>query len=216
MTEDLRDLRDDDRARQAAEAAARGRADEPPIPEVYVPRAGVMKITSDDGDGAYTCTQQRWDPSANSAAGGWEAGEKPVYLVGVTCRDYRSRATGVADQYVRFWEQLATDGTREYLIDVTPEDTAFAVMLTKDGGLSGGEAQECGYTYTVKDLTETVTFDTAVTPQVPRLHFIEYWYAGETRDAPASTTSRCGLACYFSGTLILLVAYGEVAKDSPC
>ena len=92
----------------------------------------------------------------------------------------------------------------------------FAVMVTKDGGVSGGAAAECTYTYTVKNLAEDVTLGTLVTPQVPRLHFCAYWFAGETRTAPAVATSRRGLAYYDeNGTLILQHVPGEIGKEGP-
>ena len=93
----------------------------------------------------------------------------------------------------------------------------FPVMLTKYDGNPGGAAQECSYRYTVKDITETDTLATAVTPETPRLHYCAYWYAGETRDAPAVATSRRGLAYYDEdGTLILSRADGEIGKNNVC
>jgi hypothetical protein len=94
-------------------------------------------------------------------------------------------------------------------------DATFAVILTKDGGVAGGPAAECTYTYTVKNLAETVTLGTGLTPQRARAHFTEYWYAGAT--ATQGLTSRYGLACRAANDdLVLLVAYGEIEKDTPC
>ena len=91
----------------------------------------------------------------------------------------------------------------------------FGVLLTQDGGDTGADDEECTYTYEVRALDDYTVLDTDVTPETPRLHFCAYWYAGETRTAPAVATSRYGLACLDStGTLRLLVAYGEIAKDA--
>jgi len=101
----------------------------------------------------------------------------------------------------------------------------FAVLVTKDGGVAGGAAAECTYTYIVKALNDSTTLKkntagddaTEMTPEVPRLHYTEYWYAGETRAAPAVATSRYGLAAYDNGgDLRLLKCYGEIAKDTSC
>ena len=92
---------------------------------------------------------------------------------------------------------------------------AFAVLVEKDGGVVGGAAAECTWTYTVKALTGE-TLGEALLPQVPRLHYVGYWYAGETRTTPAETTSVYGLAAYDNGTLVLLQAFGELAKDTVC
>ena len=56
-----------------------------------------------------------------------------------------------------------------------------------------------------------------MTPETPRLHYTEYWYAGETRTAPAAATSRYGMAAYDSdGDLHLLACFGEIGKDDAC
>lgn len=101
----------------------------------------------------------------------------------------------------------------------------FAVLVTMDGGDVGSETAECTYTYTVKALDDSTILRknnagdnaTGMTPEVPRLHYVGYWYAGETRTAPAVATSRYGLACYDAdGDLHLLICYGEIGKDNPC
>lgn len=96
------------------------------------------------------------------------------------------------------------------------DDAVFVVKVTKDGsGVSGSASADCTYTYTVKDLAG-VTLGAALTPQTPRLHYVAYWYAGETRTAPAVATSIYGLACWDADTLVLLHCFGEIAKDDPC
>lgn len=101
----------------------------------------------------------------------------------------------------------------------------FDVLVTKDAGDAGSDSAECTYTYTVKALDDSTTLRkntagdlaTGMTPERPRYHYVEYWYAGETRTAPAVATSRYGLAAYDAdGDLHLLVAYGEIDKDTAC
>jgi len=94
--------------------------------------------------------------------------------------------------------------------------SVFPVLVTKDGGASGDESSECTWTYTVKQLDDETVLATAMTPQVPRLHYVGYYYAGELRPAPFAYTSRYGLACYNGPTLILLVCFGEIGKDGGC
>ena len=91
----------------------------------------------------------------------------------------------------------------------------FVVTVVKDGGSAGSDEEECSYTYTVTDMDGS-ELGTGITPQKPRYHYVAYWYAGETRTAPATATSTYGLACYDGTTLVLLVAYGEIAKDDAC
>ena len=117
---------------------------------------------------------------------------------------------GVGDDeplYLKYQPELLPEST---------EDTGvtFAVLLTKYDGVSGGAAAECTWRYTVLALDDSTTLATAVTPETPRLHYVAYWYAGETRDAPAAATSRYGLACYDNtGALHLLAAFGEIGKQ---
>jgi len=93
----------------------------------------------------------------------------------------------------------------------------FVVLVTKDGGVAGDASTECSYTYTVKKLNDSTELGTEVTPEAPRLHYVAYWYAGETRTgATGDTTSRYGLACYASGSLVLLYAFGEIPKEDAC
>ena len=96
-------------------------------------------------------------------------------------------------------------------------NSAFPVMLSQDGGVSGGAAAECTWTYEVRMLDDATVLGEDITPEKPRYHFTEYYYAGETRAAPATATSELGLACYDnSGNLKLLIAYGEIAKEDTC
>jgi len=116
-------------------------------------------------------------------------------------------------------------------------DAAFFVLVTKDAGDSGGAAAECTWTYTVKELDDSTVLEknvagdaaTGMTPQVPRLHYVAYWYAGETRTdvSPLVATSRLALACRLStadkpvtgdlgGDLRLLICFGEMPKSSGC
>ena len=113
----------------------------------------------------------------------------------------------------------------------------FPVIVTKDAGVSGGAAAECTWTYTVKALDDSATLKknaagdsaTGMTPQVPRLHYVAYWYAGETRTdvSPNVATSRLALACRLNtankpvsgdlgGDLRLLICFGEMPKSDVC
>ncbi len=109
---------DDGGLRQRIEMIAAG------LPDPYEPkllpddlRHGVAQIDSNDGSGAYTITEQVWNPNADTPA--WEDGVAPASYVGATARDYQDRPGGIVDQTVTFWEQRATDGTLEVLIDVS-------------------------------------------------------------------------------------------------
>jgi len=45
-----------------------------------------------------------------------------------------------------------------------PQDAVVPVLLTKDGGSAGNSTTQCSWTYTIKDITDTDTIATAVTP----------------------------------------------------
>lgn len=98
-------------------------------------------------------------------------------------------------------------------------------LVTKDGGSGGGGSSECTWTYTVKELDDSTILvknsagdpATSMTPETPRFHYTEYWYAGETRTAPAGATSRYAFVAYgVNGVLHLLVCFGEIPKDEVC
>jgi len=108
---------------------------------------------------------------------------------------------------------------------VSTVGAVIGALVTVDGGAAGGEDSECTWTYTVKTLDDSrvlkknVAGDaaTGMTPERPRYHFTEYWYAGETRTAPAVATSRYATILYLAdGTLILLDCLGEIAVDFDC
>lgn len=114
-----------DTDQQAEDSSIRQRVEmiEARLPDPYEPkllpdelRHGVAQIDSNDADGAYTITEQVWNPDAGPAA--WEDGVAPVSYVDQTARDYQDRDLGVVDRYVRFWEQRSKTGVLEVLIDV--------------------------------------------------------------------------------------------------
>ena len=79
----------------------------------------------------------------------------------------------------------------------------FAVKVAKDGGSAGGPAEDCSFTYTVKDLAG-VTLAEEQTPQRPRFPHTEY-------NPPADDSP--GVAYYDeNGDLQLLEAVEEVPK----
>jgi len=200
---------------------------------------GLCKIVTNAGSGVYTVTQLFWNPTTN----GYDDAAAPAGFVAKTARDYRNRANGipassplVETDVKPFWVQTSKELTREVLIDIGGEtDSSFPVIVEKYGGNAGGAAQECSYTYTAKAMDGSTVLvkntngdlATEMTPEVPRLHFVEYYYAGETRAAPASATSTLGLACRLTttnkplngdapGDLKLLICYGEIAKEASC
>jgi len=90
------------------------------------------------------------------------------------------------------------------------------VLVTKDGGAAGSDSTECSYTYTVKALDDSTVLAEAQLPQVPRYHYVEYWYAGEDRGGDLGETSRLALAAEYNGAITLLICFGEIAKDDAC
>ena len=86
-------------------------------------------------------------------------------------------------------------------------DNLIVVKVAKDGGVSGGAAANCTWTYTVTDLAGN-ELGTGLTPEVPRLTNVEYEYADENSDY--------GLAAWDGTTLVLLVAFGECPKETAC
>jgi len=103
---------------------------ERPVPEAEVTRFGVAKIVSNAGGGEYTVTEQWWDPSG---AGQWSDATAPLGYVQATARDYRNCDWGQVGTRVMFWEQRATGGALEVLIDLTgsPEGLAQADGIHK-------------------------------------------------------------------------------------
>jgi hypothetical protein len=100
----------------------------------------------------------------------------------------------------------------------------FVVLVTKDGGASGGQAAECTWTYTVEDLDDTTVLlknsagDDAVllTPENVRWHYTAYWYAGQTRTTPNTATSRYGFGWRAANGDLKFWLAGEVAQEGPC
>ena len=118
---------------EAAEAAMEvPSVAERPVPEAEVTRFGVAKIVSNAGGGEYTVTEQWWDPSG---AGQWSDATAPLGYVQATARDYRNCDWGQVGTRVMFWEQRATGGALEVLIDLTgsPEGLAQADGIHKVG-----------------------------------------------------------------------------------
>jgi len=172
---------------------------------------GVAQIDVNDGGGAYTITEQVWD----AVAGDWADTVAPFGHVAATAYDIRLRSKGVVDDYVLYWEEVQDDGAIRLMIELAMVGDAFVVALTMDGGVAGSAVAQCTYTYEVADLAGNV-LGAGVTPQVPRLVNVEYWYAGEDRGGSLGNTSTYGLAAYHGATLLLLVAYGEIAKNAIC
>ncbi len=140
-----------ERERQAAEqAVASGVSTGVAVPPGQQLRHGVAQIDSNDDDGAYTITQQVWDPNAGPAA--WEDGVAPVSYVEVAARDYQDRDTGDVDQYVRFWEQRAKDGTLEVLLDSSDEATGTGFWARITASESAGDNK---WSYSIAEAVKT-------------------------------------------------------------
>jgi len=89
-----------------------------------------------------------------------------------------------------------------YLIAPLRKRDVFPVRLSSDGGSNGTNTGAPTYTYTVKDITNTTTLGTTVSPDVARPY-------------GAVTAATYGLAYYLSGTLHLLIAF-EVPGSGGC
>jgi len=86
---------------------------------------GVARIVSDEGDGAYTITQQWWNP----ASSGYDDAVWPAGLEQAEARDFLGRGGGQEDQLVRFWTQEAKGGHREVLIDLGGPPGVFPAKI---------------------------------------------------------------------------------------
>jgi len=97
------------------------------------------------------------------------------------------------------------------------EGATFPVLVTKDGGVSGGAAAECTWTYEVRALDDTTVLAEDVTPEQARLHYVGYIYAGEDQGDSLGVTSRYAIAAYdATNTLRLLYVPGEIADYNVC
>lgn len=77
-------------------------------------RASLARIVSNDDEGTYTITEQRWDPDGEQ----WLDAFAPLGHVDAEARDYRDRPSGEVDQMVRFWERRDLGGEMTLLLDV--------------------------------------------------------------------------------------------------
>ncbi len=77
-------------------------------------QSGVCKITVDNTDGTYDCTECYWD----STAGAWVLLAAGGGFVGLEAQDYRDRTTGSVGDYVRWWLGISKAGETMLFIDV--------------------------------------------------------------------------------------------------
>jgi len=116
------------------------RPDQPPAPGAGVLRFGTAKIVSNSGGGSYVVTEQWWDPSGS---GQWADATAPLGYVQASARDCRNRDTGAAGDTVHFWEQRATGGGLEVLIDVTGTDGDDQQAVAAHAGIALAAAAWC-------------------------------------------------------------------------
>lgn len=86
-----------------------------PIPNEIKLKSGIAEIDTDEGSGAYTVTEQIWDPDAGPAA--WI--DAQTLISGSDARDFNNSDAGTVGQKVRFWEQVDDNYDTEILIDVS-------------------------------------------------------------------------------------------------
>jgi hypothetical protein len=166
-----------------------------------------------------TIRRVRWTMDGEGPGRGWRTQVWQHGLVDAPREDFQPRMGFMSVPGFNIENELPgmaclprDDGTMDHQVDAS---LPTLVKVTKDGGVSGDAATECTWTYTVKDLAGN-TLGTTMTPQVPRLHFTAYWYAGETRTLPNVATSIYGLAAMDGGTTLLLQCFGEIGKDDAC
>jgi len=129
--------------------------DERPIPTGAPLRFGVAKIASNAGGGGYTVTEQWYDPSGS---GEWANATAPLGYVQASARDYLDRDTGAADDLVRFWEQRASGGGLEVLIDVIDTEGEEQETIVARAGVARAAA---GWYDIADEGTSTLTLSEA-------------------------------------------------------
>ncbi|MFH1743162.1 MAG: hypothetical protein ABIH23_29495, partial [bacterium] len=128
----------------------------------------------------------------------WAAGMEDYLIDANSVR----ASLGIGQRVVCYWDEI-----RGAYVPVT--SGCMVVKVTRDGGVAGGSGADCTFTYTVKDFAGAV-LDTTVMPERPRYGNCAYLAGGE-----GGRTSY-GLAIYDSGTLKLLVAFGEIEDTTAC
>jgi hypothetical protein len=199
-------------ARRVADATRRVEAGGTTIRERSVARAaprrrhvGVARIDSNEGDGEYTVTVQRYSTESDS----YQDVARPDGLIEATAYDYRGRAMGQTDWEVPFWEESDLDGAMLLMLDVARVGELFAVQVTNDGGSAGDSTTTCSYTYTVQDLSGTTTLGSSIAPK-------KWRHSSAQRKMQAPASGSIGLAYYdASGTLCLYDA-NEVPAVATC
>lgn len=76
-------------------------------------RQGLARIDANDGDGAYTITELRWDPQEEQ----WTAAQGPPGLVEAEAKEISLNLQGQGGQMVRFWEYRVIGGQVVRFID---------------------------------------------------------------------------------------------------
>ena len=192
----LSDTDDKANAAQAGAGEKRFPRDDGLLPTL---REWVGEITSETGAGVYA-VKEKWLTNATTWAD--KTGGRTVSVFEV------NGATGVAvGQIIKVRVRHDTSGTLRYIFAY--EAGPFLVTVAKDGGVAGGAAAQCSWTYAVTNLASTL-LAAGVTPEQARTDIGAYYYGGE------GGRSAYGLAAWVGATLKLLTVFGEVPKTDVC
>ena len=138
------------------------------------------------------------------------------------------RVAALEDRIAVLEEMIEEVSSRPMILDSADGFKQAAVIM--QSGSSGDQASECSWTYNVyTDETTTIPMQTmvggnivdatgsnAIKPENPRLHFVSYFYAGQTRTAPAETTSTQAIAWNDPTGVLHIIVPCEIEDDGPC
>ncbi len=155
-------------------------------------------IAARDGDTIYSATCTKCVEAETATPG-----EKTIHNTNeelVVSNVYASDIAG--DAYVM--TDLTSSGTRYVELD-----SVQLVKVSKDGGVSGGAAANCTWTYTVTTIAGA-TLDTTVSPEQARYSNTTYL------EAAAGGRSEYALAQWVDGNWKLIWVPGEIANAGAC
>ncbi len=99
---------------------------------------GVAEIISNDGEGAYTITAQRWNPDTPA----YQAATSPEGLIAASARDFLGRTDGVAGDLVPFWDEYDTAGTMILFINAVAGGTHASPLALAPGVVADADVDE--------------------------------------------------------------------------